>query len=360
LAAAWLAGVSACALPAPVEPITFAVDDAQLHAQQLRDRVDAAADRMREDSALNLRLVGHADEDNTEEYNEALARRRAEEVRALMVERHPQLSERIEIEGRGEWDPLVRGDDDEAKAQNRRVEFVFFYPRQCEAAWSEEFATCMLGRVSTPPEPEPEPEPEYVVDTEPAPPEVAVPLEPPPEYKGLYGFVGLGWSVSSFDLPRQHLPWGFMAGYVWAPTDNLRLSVGGELDHHAYLGYLFDSASPQCSGACAAPIHLLRVLPEARVGGRAGRMWAHIRVFAGPAIVIRPAFTDAGAGSTPERDYPLTARVRPNLGVGPGFTFAIAKRLMISLDFEVSSDGRFDQGAGVYGGKLSFGRFFGG
>ena len=345
-------------MPEPVEPITFAVDDAQLHAERLRSRVDAAADRMREDPALHLRLVGHADEDNTEDYNAELAERRAKEVRALMVERHPQLGSRIEVEGRGEWDPLVRGADDEAKAQNRRVEFVFFYPRQCEAAWSEDFATCMLGRVSTPPEPEPEPE--YVVETEPPPPELVVPPEPPPEYKGLYAFVGLGWSVSSFDLPRQHLPWGLMLGYVWGPTDNFRVSVGGELDHHAYLGYLFESNSPQCTDECAAPIHLVRFLPEVRVGGRAGRMWAHIRAFAGPALLIRPAFTQPGAGSTPDRDFPSSVRVRPNLGVGPGFTFSVAKRLMISLDFEVSSDGRFEEGAGVYGGKLSFGRFFGG
>ena len=349
-----VSSVLACALPAPVEPITFAVDDAELHERQLFERVDTAADRMRDDPALHLVLVGHADEDNTEAYNKELAQRRAEQVRALMVERHPELAERIEASGRGEWDPVARGEDEAAKAQNRRVEFVFHYPRQCEAAWSEAFATCMLGRVGEPPEPEPEPEPEYVVETEEPPAEPAP--EPPPDYKGLYGFVGLGWSVSSYDLPRQHLPWGVMVGYVWAPTENLRLSVGGEIDHHAYLGFLFSSDRPQCSGQCAAPLHIVRLLPEARIGGRAGRMWAHIRAFAGPAVLIRPEIEEPGAGDV-VTVFPTTARVRPNIGVGPGFTFTLSQRLMMSLDFEVSFDGRFNDAAGVYGAKLSLGRF---
>jgi hypothetical protein len=309
---------------------------------------------MHGDDELHLLLVGHADEDNSEAYNHALSLKRAGEVKSKMVARHPELAGRVEVDARGEWDPAVDGDSEENKAQNRRVEFVFHYPRACEAEWNESFADCMLGRLG---EPEPEPKPEPAAEPE-APLLVELPREAPrTEYLGLYGFVGAGWSVSSFDLVRHHLPWGVMGGYVWGPTRNLRISVGGQVDHHAHLGFLFDSGTTQCSGACASPLHLVRVLPEGRIGGVSGPMWAHLRIFAGPVVLLRPPREEIIAGEI--QSFPVSARVRPNLGIGPGFTFALSRRLMLSLDFEVSFDGRLDDAAGVYGGKVSLGRFMG-
>ena len=56
-------------------------------------------------------------------------------------------------------------------------------------------------------------------------------------------------------------------------------------------------------------------------------MWAHIRVFGGPAIIARPQIVEQGAGST-STTIPRSARAVANLGVGPGFTFALTRRLM--------------------------------
>lgn len=346
----------ACSLPESVDPVTFDIDNDQLQARQLEERVDVVADRLNRDQDLNVLLVGHADEDNTQGYNLELSRRRAQEVMALMVARYPHLEGRISVEGRGEWDPTTTGDSEEAKAKNRRVEFVFHYKRQCEAIWSEDFVTCMMGRLDEAPAPQSE-APSAAKQVEPATQVGPDPVLAPARFCGLYGFVGAGWSVSSYDLVRHHLPWGVMGGYVWAPSKNLRLGAGAQLDHHAYLGFLFGSGSGQCTGECASPLHVLRILPEFRVGGASGPLWAHLRVFAGPALIVRPAHEETSAGQTVR--IPTSTIARPNIGGGPGFAFALSRRLMLSLDFEVSFDGHFDEAAGVYGGKLSLGRFMG-
>lgn len=70
-----------------------------------------------------IRIVGHTDDIGSDRSNQVLSEGRCQEVRRAMVERGIS-SDRIEIEGRGERDPIVPNDTDEQRQMNRRVEIV--------------------------------------------------------------------------------------------------------------------------------------------------------------------------------------------------------------------------------------------
>ncbi len=78
---------------------------------------------MRANPNVALRIVGHADERGSVEYNLALGMRRAAAVRDFMVGFGLDAS-RFAIETMGEDQPLVQGSNESAWAQNRRGEFV--------------------------------------------------------------------------------------------------------------------------------------------------------------------------------------------------------------------------------------------
>lgn len=70
-----------------------------------------------------IRIVGHTDDIGSDRSNQSLSEGRCREVRREMEERgiHPG---RIEIEGRGEKDPIVPNDSDDHRQMNRRVEII--------------------------------------------------------------------------------------------------------------------------------------------------------------------------------------------------------------------------------------------
>lgn len=70
-----------------------------------------------------IRIVGHTDDIGSDRSNQLLSEGRCQEVRRAMTERGIS-SERIEIEGRGERDPIVPNDTDDHRQMNRRVEIV--------------------------------------------------------------------------------------------------------------------------------------------------------------------------------------------------------------------------------------------
>lgn len=72
----------------------------------------------------SVRLEGHADERGTREYNVALAERRAEAVKQLMLYEGAG-SDQISIISYGEEKPVAFGHDDESMSLNRRVEIVY-------------------------------------------------------------------------------------------------------------------------------------------------------------------------------------------------------------------------------------------
>ena len=72
----------------------------------------------------SVRLEGHADERGTREYNVALAEKRAQSVKQLMLYEGAG-NDQISIISYGEEKPIAFGHDDESMSLNRRVEIVY-------------------------------------------------------------------------------------------------------------------------------------------------------------------------------------------------------------------------------------------
>ena len=70
-----------------------------------------------------IRIVGHTDNIGSDRSNQALSEGRCQEVKQAMIDRGIQ-AERIEVEGRGERDPIVPNDTEDHRQMNRRVEIV--------------------------------------------------------------------------------------------------------------------------------------------------------------------------------------------------------------------------------------------
>lgn len=83
----------------------------------------AAILRMRPD--LRVRIAGHADDPGTPAENDSLAGQRAATV-AGHLRMLDVGADRIEVVSYGQERPVALGDDDAARARNRRVEVFFF------------------------------------------------------------------------------------------------------------------------------------------------------------------------------------------------------------------------------------------
>jgi OOP family OmpA-OmpF porin len=70
-----------------------------------------------------IEVAGHTDRMGTPENNDALSLKRAEHVRALLVEKGA-AADAVHAVGRGEREPVVETEDGVAEAANRRVEVV--------------------------------------------------------------------------------------------------------------------------------------------------------------------------------------------------------------------------------------------
>jgi outer membrane protein OmpA-like peptidoglycan-associated protein len=78
---------------------------------------------LKRNPALTLTLTGHADARGPATYNQRLSERRAESVRAFLIEAGIE-ADRLTSEGRGEELPAVEGSGEQVWQRNRRVEFV--------------------------------------------------------------------------------------------------------------------------------------------------------------------------------------------------------------------------------------------
>ena len=67
-------------------------------------------------------VQGHASEDGSEEYNLELSRKRAEAVKAKLVEMGIDAA-RLEVEALGEQQPIGDNSTTEGRVKSRRVEF---------------------------------------------------------------------------------------------------------------------------------------------------------------------------------------------------------------------------------------------
>jgi OmpA-OmpF porin, OOP family len=75
------------------------------------------------DNVEGITVVGHTDSTGAADYNMDLSKRRAESVKAYMVEQGIDAS-LITTEGRGLTQPVASNDTTEGRRQNRRVEII--------------------------------------------------------------------------------------------------------------------------------------------------------------------------------------------------------------------------------------------
>jgi len=103
------------------EMVFFDYDMSVIRADQ-RAKMDAKANVLREEGAVTLRIVGHADERGSTEYNLALGMRRAQTIKEYLAG-FGISPDRLQVLSMGEERPLESGHDESAWSRNRRGEF---------------------------------------------------------------------------------------------------------------------------------------------------------------------------------------------------------------------------------------------
>lgn len=87
------------------------------------DLLDAVADILRQNRRLRVRIVGHTDNVGDAAMNQELSLQRARSVANYLVGQGID-AERMEVEGRGESEPIADNATPQGREQNRRVEFL--------------------------------------------------------------------------------------------------------------------------------------------------------------------------------------------------------------------------------------------
>jgi OOP family OmpA-OmpF porin len=89
------------------------------------DKVEiiSVSDSMKQNPGSTATIVGHTDSTASDEYNQALSERRAEAVKAVMVDQGVN-ADAIETSGQGESQPVGDNDTAEGRQENRRIEAV--------------------------------------------------------------------------------------------------------------------------------------------------------------------------------------------------------------------------------------------
>jgi peptidoglycan-associated lipoprotein len=101
--------------------INFEFDRADIR-QADQGTLDRKAAILAANSAVRVRISGHADDRGSDEYNLALGNRRAAAAKRYLENKGIEAS-RMEVVSFGEERPLNPGSDETAYAQNRRDEF---------------------------------------------------------------------------------------------------------------------------------------------------------------------------------------------------------------------------------------------
>ncbi len=110
-------------LPVALDDLVFASGAAALEAGDYAS-LAALAGWLRADPARRILLVGHTDASGGLEANIALAKRRAEAVRQVLMMRHDVPPAQVSAEGAGPLAPRATNATEEGRRKNRRVEAV--------------------------------------------------------------------------------------------------------------------------------------------------------------------------------------------------------------------------------------------
>lgn len=103
--------------------IYFDFDQSDLRPEY-SDLLQRHASRLANDSRMQVRLEGHADERGSREYNIGLGERRSQAVRRLLLIQGASAGQ-ISTVSFGEERPAAFGSDEAAYSQNRRVEITY-------------------------------------------------------------------------------------------------------------------------------------------------------------------------------------------------------------------------------------------
>lgn len=79
---------------------------------------------LQENPSVRIKIIGHTDSDGDAESNLILSQKRADAVKNALINFYGINTTRIEIEGKGESQPLNNNINESEKASNRRVEFI--------------------------------------------------------------------------------------------------------------------------------------------------------------------------------------------------------------------------------------------
>lgn len=104
-----------------LQRVHFALDTSEL-PEPSREALVAAAAALEKLPTVSLYVEGHTDDRGTSEYNVALSERRAQAVVDYLT-RLGVAPSRLKILPYGMEKPLAQGQDDLARAENRRVDF---------------------------------------------------------------------------------------------------------------------------------------------------------------------------------------------------------------------------------------------
>jgi len=114
----------------PPEEMTIVLDDRSLNfdfdKSFVKPQYDEMLTNLKEFIIKNdyeVTIVGHTDYIASNEYNMGLSKRRAEAVKAKLIELGLEPSRIVETVARGEEEPVADNGTTEGRAKNRRVEF---------------------------------------------------------------------------------------------------------------------------------------------------------------------------------------------------------------------------------------------
>lgn len=106
--------------------VSFDTGSAEIKPQ-MRTVLDTFVASLRDDPRAQLTIVGHTDSTGSEAVNNPLSVQRAQSVRDYLAG-HGVAPTRIQIDGRGEREPVADNSSDAGRAKNRRVEILLREP----------------------------------------------------------------------------------------------------------------------------------------------------------------------------------------------------------------------------------------
>ncbi|MEW6764232.1 MAG: OmpA family protein [Pseudomonadota bacterium] len=103
-------------------PVNFDLDQSTLRPDGLRLLADAA-EALRANKDIKVRIDGHTDAQGSAEHNQKLSLARAESVKTILVT-SGIAADRLNVQGLGSSQPVAKGNTEADHAKNRRVELV--------------------------------------------------------------------------------------------------------------------------------------------------------------------------------------------------------------------------------------------